>query len=149
MPHTRTDHRVDYGGAATLLLGLAPLLIVAEQGSGWGWTSPRTLALIGVGVAGLLGFVLVEGRMGDSALLPPRLFAGPLFTMSNAVNVVVGMGVFGGPGRRGTRGPSRRTPGPHVRHDTSRPTRCAESRPSCPAASTCVIWGFPTLIEGS
>ncbi|MGV9309826.1 MULTISPECIES: MDR family MFS transporter [unclassified Nonomuraea] len=96
LPHTRTDHRIDYGGAATLLLGLVPLLIVAEHGSSWGWTSPRTLALIGVGVAGLLGFVLVERRMGDSALLPPRLFASPQFTMSNAVNVVVGMGVFGG-----------------------------------------------------
>ncbi|MGW4793005.1 MDR family MFS transporter [Nonomuraea sp. NPDC004297] len=96
LPHTRTDHRIDYGGAVTLLIGLVPLLVVAEQGSGWGWGSPRTLALIGVGVAGLLGFVLTERRMGDAALLPPRLFASPLFTMSNAVNVVVGMGVFGG-----------------------------------------------------
>jgi hypothetical protein len=49
-----------------------------------------------VGAAALLGFVLVERWMGDAALLPPRLFTSPLFTMSNAVNVIVGMGVFGG-----------------------------------------------------
>ncbi|MER6575868.1 MDR family MFS transporter [Nonomuraea sp. NPDC001023] len=96
LPHTRTDHRIDYGGAVTLLLGLVPLLVVAEQGGHWGWASSRTLVLATVGVAGLVGFVLVERRMGDEALLPPRLFASPLFTMSNAVNVVVGMGVFGG-----------------------------------------------------
>ncbi|MGW5689069.1 MDR family MFS transporter [Nonomuraea sp. NPDC003754] len=96
LPHTRADHRIDFGGAVTLLLGLVPLLLVAEQGSGWGWASARTLVLTGVGAAGLLGFVVVERRMGDAALLPPRLFVSPLFTMSNAVNVVVGMGVFGG-----------------------------------------------------
>ncbi|MQY05607.1 DHA2 family efflux MFS transporter permease subunit [Actinomadura macrotermitis] len=96
LPHTRTAQRVDYGGAATLLLGLVPLLAVAGQGGAWGWSAPRTLVLAAVGVAGLAGFVLVERRMGDAALLPPRLFTSRLFTVSSAVNVVVGMGVFGG-----------------------------------------------------
>ncbi|GAA0398004.1 MDR family MFS transporter [Streptomyces luteireticuli] len=96
LPHTRVPHRVDYGGALTLLLGLAPLLVVAEQGGHWGWASARTLALAGLGAAGLAAFVLTERRMGDAALLPPAMFRRPLFAVSNAVNTVVGMGVFGG-----------------------------------------------------
>src|SRR4051794_22260931 len=37
LPHVRRAHRVDWAGAATLTAGLVPLLIVAEQGQGWGW----------------------------------------------------------------------------------------------------------------
>jgi len=78
LPHTRTDHRVDYGGAVTLLLGLVPLLIVAEQGDNWGWTSPRVLVLVAAGIAGLVGFVLImddierrkEGRVAPPTPVP-------------------------------------------------------------------------------
>ena len=39
IPHTRRDHRIDWQGALALTVGLIPLLIVAEQGRGWGWGS--------------------------------------------------------------------------------------------------------------
>ncbi len=39
LKHTRLDHRVDYWGAAALIVTLVPLLIVAEQGREWGWGS--------------------------------------------------------------------------------------------------------------
>ena len=32
LPHTRRDHRIDWPGALALIVGLVPLLIVAEQG---------------------------------------------------------------------------------------------------------------------
>lgn len=96
LPRTATGPRVapriDYWGTITLLIGLVPLLIVADRPQ----ASLQTLALVVTGVAGLIAFVLVERRMGDAALLPPRMFANPLFSTSNAINVVVGMGVFGG-----------------------------------------------------
>ena len=39
IPHKRVDHRIDFGGAIALTVGLVPLLIVAEQGREWGWAS--------------------------------------------------------------------------------------------------------------
>ena len=38
--HARRRPRIDWWGAAALIVGLVPLLIVAEQGRTWGW-SPR------------------------------------------------------------------------------------------------------------
>ena len=46
MPHTRRDHRIDWPGALTLVVGLVPLLIVAEQGRDWGWDSTRSRRLL-------------------------------------------------------------------------------------------------------
>jgi EmrB/QacA subfamily drug resistance transporter len=96
LPHRRVDHRIDYWGALTLTVGIVPLLIVAEQGRIWGWGSGRTLALIVVGVLGLIGFALAERKMGDEALIPPRLFARPVFRVANSLNFLLGMGMFGG-----------------------------------------------------
>ena len=41
LDHTRREHRIDWGGAAALVVGLVPLLIIAEQGRTWGWASGR------------------------------------------------------------------------------------------------------------
>ncbi|MFB9906208.1 MDR family MFS transporter [Allokutzneria oryzae] len=96
IPHTRVDHRVDYLGAATLSLGLVPLLVVAEQGREWGWTSAASLGLIALSVVGIVLFILAERRAGDEALLPLRLFRSSVFSVGNALNFIVGIGMFGG-----------------------------------------------------
>ena len=46
LPHTRREHRIDWPGALALIVGLVPLLIVAEQGRTWGWASTRSLRLL-------------------------------------------------------------------------------------------------------
>jgi EmrB/QacA subfamily drug resistance transporter len=96
LPHTRRDHKIDYWGATMLIVGLVPLLIVAEQGRDWGWASGRSIASYLVGLAGIIGFILAERRMGDDALLPLRLFKGRTFGVGSVLNFVVGMGMFGG-----------------------------------------------------
>ena len=96
LPHHRIDHRVDYLGALTLVVGVVPLLVVAEQGREWGWTSARSLGLIAVGIVGLVAFVLAERRAGHEALLPLRLFRSSVFSLGNALNFIMGMGMFGG-----------------------------------------------------
>ncbi|MCP2332691.1 MULTISPECIES: DHA2 family efflux MFS transporter permease subunit [Actinoalloteichus] len=96
IPHHPVRHRVDYWGAAALVVGLVPLLTVAEQGREWGWSSPLSLLMFAVGTVGLVAFVLVERRMGDEALLPPRLFRSGTFRLANVLNFVVGLGMFGG-----------------------------------------------------
>src|SRR5215469_14845022 len=37
LPHYRRDHGIDWEGAVALVVGLVPLLIIAEQGREWGW----------------------------------------------------------------------------------------------------------------
>ena len=38
------EHRIDWSGAVALVVGLVPLLIVAEQGRTWGWASAGAFA---------------------------------------------------------------------------------------------------------
>jgi EmrB/QacA subfamily drug resistance transporter len=94
--HTRLDHRIDFGGAAALSVGLIPLLMVAEQGRQWGWGSGRSLLCYGVGLIGLIAFFLVERSMGPEALLPLRLFTNKTVGVSSIASVILGMGMFGG-----------------------------------------------------
>ncbi len=96
LDHTRRDHRIDWGGAAMLVLGLVPLLIIAEQGRTWGWASAGAFTCYILGVVGLIAFVRVQARMGDEALLPLRLFRTRNFAVGSAQAMVVGMGMFGG-----------------------------------------------------
>ena len=95
LPHRKVKQRVDYWGAFTLTAGLVPLLIVAEQGREWGWGSATSLTMYAVGVLGLAAFVWVERWMGDSALLPMRLFRSGTFSLVNGVNFIMGVGMFG------------------------------------------------------
>jgi len=94
--HTRLDHRIDYGGAVALTVGLVPLLLVAEQGREWGWGSSASLLCYGIGLVGLVAFFLVERAMGVEALIPLSLFQNRTVAVSSIASVVLGMGMFGG-----------------------------------------------------
>jgi EmrB/QacA subfamily drug resistance transporter len=95
LPHIRHDHRIDWWGAAALVVGLVPVLIVAEQGNSWGWASGGVLGLIALGILGLAAFVFVEFRMGDEALIPMRLFRSKVFSIGLGAGLLVGLGMFG------------------------------------------------------
>jgi EmrB/QacA subfamily drug resistance transporter len=96
LPHTRRDHKIDWPGAVALIIGLVPLLTIAEQGRDWGWGSGRALACYAVGLLGIVLFLLAERRYGDDALLPLRLFRGRTFSIGSLLNFIIGMGMFGG-----------------------------------------------------
>ncbi|MFD9892133.1 MDR family MFS transporter [Amycolatopsis sp. NPDC059027] len=95
VPHTRVEQRIDYWGAVTMIVGMVPLLLVAEQGREWGWGSPASIAMYVVGALGVAAFVWQERRMGDAALLPLRLFSRPVFRVATLVTVIQGVGMFG------------------------------------------------------
>jgi EmrB/QacA subfamily drug resistance transporter len=95
LPHTRREHRIDWPGAVTLVIGLVPLLIVAEQGRVWGWGSGRSLLCYIVGAAGLVLFVVAEHLLGEDALIPLRFFRNRTFGLGSLISLVVGMGMFG------------------------------------------------------
>lgn len=95
IPHTRHTVRIDWWGAATVVLAVVPLLLVAEQGRIWGWASAGSIACYAIGVAGIVGFILVERAMGDDALIPLKLFKNSTFRVATILGVLVGFGMFG------------------------------------------------------
>lgn len=95
IPHTRHSVRIDWWGAATVVLAVVPLLLVAEQGRIWGWASAGSIACYAIGVAGIVGFILVERAMGDDALIPLKLFKNSTFRVATILGVLVGFGMFG------------------------------------------------------
>ncbi|MDI5967655.1 MFS transporter [Streptantibioticus silvisoli] len=96
IPHTRREHRIDWWGAITIAVGIVPLLVVAEQGRTWGWTSTRSIACYAIGGVGLIAWVLVERWIGDDALIPMRLFRNATFSKTSVLAALIGMGMFGG-----------------------------------------------------
>ncbi|PVU83030.1 MFS transporter [Cellulomonas sp. WB94] len=95
-PITRVDHRIDWPGALALVVGLVPLLLIAEQGREWGWGSGRALLCYAIGLVGIGLFLLAEVVARDDALLPLHLFRNRTFAVSSGANVVIGLGMFGG-----------------------------------------------------
>ena len=71
---------VDFAGVATLTVGIGALVLALVEGNGWGWGSPRIVALLAASVAGLAAFVVVERRvefpMVEFSFLRSRTFAG-------------------------------------------------------------------------
>jgi EmrB/QacA subfamily drug resistance transporter len=95
IPHTRHSVRIDWWGAATVVVALVPLLLVAEQGREWGWGSPGALACYIIGGLGIVAFIISEKLMGDDALIPLKLFKNATFRMATILGVLVGFGMFG------------------------------------------------------
>ncbi|PKV78278.1 MDR family MFS transporter [Nocardia fluminea] len=93
-PHA--THRIDFAGAIVLAVGLVPLLVVAEQGREWGWSSTASVICYVIGALGLAGFVAVEKFMGDAALIPLRIFDNVTFALGVVISFVVGAAMFGG-----------------------------------------------------
>jgi len=96
LPHTRTDHRIDWPGAISLIVGLVPLLTVAEQGRTWGWDSPRAFLCYAIGAIGIVAFIFAERAYKDEALLPLRLFRNRTVAVGSTSSTIVGMAMFGG-----------------------------------------------------
>ena len=89
-------HRIDWLGATALIVGLVPLLIIAEQGRLWGWASPMRLAcyLIGVGRDSVLRLRREphgRRRADSAAAVRSRNFA-----VGSGQSIVIGVGLFGG-----------------------------------------------------
>ena len=96
LDHVRRERRIDWWGSVMLVVGLVPLLVVAEQGQQWGWASAASFTCYVLGAAGLALFVWIQHRMGDDALLPLRLFRSRTFSVASAQVTIIGMAMFGG-----------------------------------------------------
>ncbi|MGJ3191843.1 MFS transporter [Paenarthrobacter nitroguajacolicus] len=95
LPARHVKQKIDYWGAAAITLAIVPLLLVAEQGRTWGWASAGSWLCYGLGVIGIVAFLLAEKRAGDYALIPLRLFKNMTFGLSSLLNFIIGIGMFG------------------------------------------------------
>ena len=68
------DTRIDYGGIATVSVGLVALLIAFDQAADWGFGDARVIAMLVIAVALVVAFALIERRMRKSALVPADVF---------------------------------------------------------------------------
>jgi EmrB/QacA subfamily drug resistance transporter len=93
--HGRGSARIDWWGAAGVIVALVPLLLVAEQGREWGWGSPAAIACYVIGGIGVIAFIFIEIAMKDDALIPIKLFRSSTFSMATIIGVLVGFGMFG------------------------------------------------------
>jgi EmrB/QacA subfamily drug resistance transporter len=82
-PSRRPD-RIDIPGAVLVGGGMALSVLGFEQASTWGWSSPRTIGCIVVGLVLLAVFVRVEART-TSPLIKVAIFRDRAFVVDNAV----------------------------------------------------------------
>ncbi len=91
----RIDHRVDYLGAALLVGGVTPLLLLTEWGGReYEWGSPT---IIGLGIVGavVLALFAAQERRAEEPILAPRLFRNGVFNITSAGGFIVGLAMFG------------------------------------------------------
>jgi EmrB/QacA subfamily drug resistance transporter len=84
-PVTATrKERMDYRGLVLIAAGVALSIVGFQQSGTWGWTDPKTIAFIAVGLALLLVFWFVELRT-ESPLIDVRIFRIRPFLVENLV----------------------------------------------------------------
>jgi EmrB/QacA subfamily drug resistance transporter len=93
--HKSTSPRIDWWGATAVITTLVPILLVAEEGRIWGWTSAGSIACYIIGGVSLLAFILIERYMKEDAIIPLALFRSRTFSMATVLGVLVGFGMFG------------------------------------------------------
>jgi MFS family permease len=96
VPHTPVNHRIDWLGALTIIVGVVPMLLVAENGRDWGWDSQNSILCYVISVVGIVSFIFAERAAKHEAILPLALFSSRTFSMATILGVIVGIGMFGG-----------------------------------------------------
>ncbi|MHB8296921.1 MAG: MDR family MFS transporter [Acidimicrobiales bacterium] len=91
----RVSHVIDYLGTV-LIAGSATSLVLLTTLGGitYPWSSAPIIAMGVIGVVLLAAFVVVESRAAEP-VIPLRLFANRVFSMTSAVGFVVGFAMFG------------------------------------------------------
>ncbi len=95
LPFRRQVHRIDFVGAALMLVGVtAALLVTVWGGSQYAWGSSVIIGLAFVAAVLIVAFVLWERRAAEP-ILPPNLYHIGIFRVSTSVSFLLSMIMFG------------------------------------------------------
>jgi EmrB/QacA subfamily drug resistance transporter len=95
LPRRRTEHRVDYLGAALLTAGVSSIILLTTWGGNeYAWGSPTILGLGALGLM-LLGAFVWQERRAQEPIIALSLFSSRVFTVASALAFLVGLGMFG------------------------------------------------------
>ncbi|PYE56421.1 MDR family MFS transporter [Deinococcus yavapaiensis] len=88
--------KVDYLGAALIVLASVPLLLALTWGADrtYAWTSPLILSMFGLTIVALIAFLFVESRH-ESPILPLSLFSNKTFLWSSIARFMIGAAFLG------------------------------------------------------
>jgi EmrB/QacA subfamily drug resistance transporter len=95
IPIARQERRIDFLGAALLVLSVTSLLLVTVWGGNeFAWMSPEILALAALGVVAALFFLRQETRAPEP-ILPLGMFRDSTFSISSSISFLLGFAMFG------------------------------------------------------
>ena len=95
LPFKRIEHRIDYWGAALVMLAASSLILATVWGGDqYPWGSPQIIGLGVLGAVALVAFLVVEGRV-EEPLIPLRLWRNPVFSVATGLEFLVGLAMFG------------------------------------------------------
>ncbi len=89
----REGGTVNWAGAALMSVGLAALLIAVSEAPVWGWSSPKTIGLLAVGIVVLPLWVWNESR-SRHPLVDMRMMRIRGVWTTNAVAALLGFGMY-------------------------------------------------------
>lgn len=84
--------KLDVVGLSCASIGTVGLLLGFNQGGKFGWTSPMTLVLLGLGMAAMVFFVIYETRLTKGPMLNFAVFAYKGYTVAVLVYAVMNIG---------------------------------------------------------
>lgn len=94
LPVRRTEHKIDYSGAATLSISAASLILVSVwAGITYAWSSWQIISLLIIGALFALIFVINERRVKEP-IIPMSLFRGSIFSVSVILSFLSGIIMF-------------------------------------------------------
>jgi MFS family permease len=95
LPKYRTEHRIDWLGAALLSVGVTALVLITTWGgSQFAWLSWQIGGLAALSAVALVAFVRVEQRVPEP-ILPLKVLANRNFALISAVGFLLGFAMFG------------------------------------------------------
>jgi EmrB/QacA subfamily drug resistance transporter len=92
---TTRNRNFDVAGALTATIGLSVLVLGIVRTDVTGWGSAPTLGLMAAGLALLLVFVGIEGKLATQPLMPLRIYSSRTLSSANLVVLLVGGATFG------------------------------------------------------
>jgi EmrB/QacA subfamily drug resistance transporter len=95
LPKYRTQHRIDWLGAALLSVGITALVLITTWGgTQYAWASAQIFGLAAVALLTLVLFVIVERRVAEP-ILPLSVFANRNFTLISVIGFLLGFTMYG------------------------------------------------------